>query len=63
MVLNGTTNWLAFDQVVEQNKTRWIKNWYPDKWSSKILNQTLEKIKIGSKDQLKNIKRTWKSQT
>ena len=49
----ATSNSLDFDQVLEKNKTCWTKNQYPDECSSKIVNQTLEKIIIGSKDQLK----------
>ena len=52
-VLNATSNWLAFDKAFEKNKTCWTKNQYADEWSSKIVNQNLEKIIFGSKDQLK----------
>ena len=53
MVFNATSNWLAFDQALEKNKTCWTKNQYPEEWSSKIVNQTLEKIISGGKDQLR----------
>ena len=46
-VFNATFNWLAFDQALEKNKTCWSKNQYPGDWSSKIVNQTLEKIICG----------------
>ena len=51
-VFNASSNWLAFDQALEKNKTCWIKNQYPDEWSSKIVNlffKTLEKIIRGGK--------------
>ena len=52
-VFNATSNWLAFDQALEKNKSCWTKNQYPEEWSSKIVNQTLEKIISGGKDQLR----------
>ena len=52
-VSNATFNWLVFDQALEKNKTFGTKNQYQEKWSSKILNQTLEKIINGGKDQLR----------
>ena len=52
-VFNATFNWLAFDQALEKNKTCWTKNQYPEDWSSKIVNQTLEKIISGGKDKLR----------
>ena len=52
-VFNATSNWLAFDQPLEKNKTCWTKNQYQEEWSSKIVNQTLEKIISGGKDQLR----------
>ena len=52
-VFNATSNWLAFDQALEKNKTCWTKNQYPEVWSSKIVNQTPEKIISGGKDQLR----------
>ena len=52
-VFNATSNWLAFDQALEKNKTCWTKNQYPEEWSSKVVNQTLEKIISGGKDQLR----------
>ena len=53
MVFNATFFWLAFDQALEKNKTCWTKYQYPEDWSSKIVNQTLEKIISGGKDQLR----------
>ena len=50
---NATSIWLAFDQALEENKTCWIKNQYPEHWSSKKVNQTLEKIISCGKDQLR----------
>ena len=52
-VFNATSNWLAFDQALEKNKTCWTKNQYPEEGSSKIVNQTLEKIISGGKDQIR----------
>ena len=52
-VFNATSNWLAFDQALEKNKSCWTKNQYPEEWSSKIVYQTLEKIISGGKDQLR----------
>ena len=52
-VFNTTSNWLAFDQALEKNKTCWSKNQYAEEWLSKIKEQTLEKKINGSKDQLK----------
>ena len=52
-VFNATSNWLAFDQALEKNKTCWTKNQYPEDWSSEIVNQTLEEIKRASRDQLR----------
>ena len=52
-VFNATCNWLAFDQVLEKNKTCWTKYRYPKECSSKIVNQTLENIISGGKDQLR----------
>ena len=51
-VFNAISNWLAFDQALEKNKTCRTKNQYPEEWSSKIVNQTLEKIISGDKDQM-----------
>ena len=63
-VFNATSNWLALNQAVEKNKTCWIKNKYSEAWSSKKVNQTLEKIISGGKDQLRTIpKEHQKSQT
>ena len=45
--------WPSISQALEKNKTCWTKNQYPEEWSSKILNQTLEKIISGGKDQLR----------
>ena len=53
-VFNATSNWLAFDQALEKNKTCWSKNQYPEECSSKIVNQTLEKIISGVKDLLRS---------
>ena len=50
---NATSNWLAFNEALEKNKTCWTKNQYPEDWSSKIVNQTLEKIISGGKDELR----------
>ena len=52
-IFNATSNWLAFDQALEKNKTCWTKNQYPEEWSSKIVKETLEKIISGGKDQLR----------
>ena len=52
-VLNVTSNWLAFDQALEENKTCWTKYQYPEECSSRIVNQTLEKLISGGKDQLR----------
>ena len=46
-------HWLAFDQALEKDKHCWTKNQYPEDWSSIIVNQTLEKIISGGKDQLR----------
>ena len=51
-VFNATFNWLDFDQALRKNKACWTKNQYPDEWSSKTVNQTIEKIIISSKQQL-----------
>ena len=53
MVENSSVNWLAFDQSLEKNKTCRTKIQYPEEWSSKIVNQTLEKIICGGRDQLR----------
>ena len=52
-VLNAISGWLAFDQALEKNKTCSTKNQYTEDWSSKIVNQTLEKIMSGGKYQLR----------
>ena len=52
-VLNATSNWLAFDQALEKNKTCWTKNQNTGEWYWKIVNQTLEMIIRGGKDQLR----------
>ena len=63
-VFNATSNWLAFDQALDKNKTCWTKNQYSEEWSSKTVNQTLENIISGGKDQLRiNTKRASKSKT
>ena len=54
-VFNATSNCLAFDQTLEENKTCWTKNQYQEEWSSKTLNQNLEKI-INGKAQLRTRK-------
>ena len=53
-VINATSNWLAFDQALEENKTCVPKNQYPEEWSSNVVNLTLEKIISGGKHQLRN---------
>ena len=50
---NATSNWLAFDQALEKNKTCWTKNHYPEDCSSKIVNQNLEKIISRGEDQMR----------
>ena len=52
-VFNANSNRLAFDQALEKNKTCWTKNQYQEEWSSKIVNQTLEKMISGGRDQLR----------
>ena len=52
-VFKATSIWLAFHQALEMNKTCWTKNQYPEEWSSKIVNQTSEKVIICCKDQLR----------
>ena len=52
-VFNATSNCSAFGQPLEKNKTWWTKSQYPKEWSSKIMNQRLEKMRSGSKDQSK----------
>ena len=52
MIFNAISNWLAFDQALEKNKTCWTKNQYPEERSSKTVNQNLEKIMSGGRDQL-----------
>ena len=44
-VFNATSNWLAFDQALEKNKSCWTKHQYPEEWSSKIVNQTTRKLR------------------
>ena len=63
-VFNATYNWLAFDQTLEKSKTCWTKNQYPEDWSSKIVNQTIEKTISGGNDQLRTTpKKHQKSKT
>ena len=63
-VFNAISNRLAFDQALENIKTCWTKNQYPEDWSSKIVDQTLEKTISGGKDQLrKTPKKHQKSKT
>ena len=63
-VFNANSNWFAFDQALEKNKTCWTKNQYPEDWSSKIVNQTLKKIIGGGKYQLRTTpKKHQKSKT
>ena len=52
-VIYAASSWLAFDQTLEENETCLSKNQYPDEWSSRIVNKTLEKIISGGKDQLR----------
>ena len=52
-VSNAASDWLTFDQAVEKNVTSCTKNQYPEELSSKIVNQTLEKIISGGEDQLR----------
>ena len=52
-VFNATPNWLAFDEALNRNKTCWTKNQYPEECSSKTVNQTLEKVVKGDRDQLR----------
>ena len=40
-------------RLLKRTKNCWTKNQYPEEWSSKIVNQTLEKIISGGKDQLR----------
>ena len=56
-VFNATSNWLAFDQALENNKTCWTNNQYPEECSSKTVNQTLEKIISGGKDHLRTTRK------
>ena len=52
-VFKAKSIWVAFDHALEKNKTCWTKNQYPEDWSSKIVNHTLEKTISGGKDQLR----------
>ena len=50
---NATSNWFSFDQALRKYKTCWSKNQYLLEWYLKILNQSIEKMIIWSKDQMK----------
>ena len=39
--------------MLGKNQTGWTENFYPDELSSKTVNHDVDKIKTGSKDQLK----------
>ena len=55
---------LLLDQKSIWTKTCWTKNQYPEELSSKIVNQTLENIISGGKDQLRTTpKERQKSET
>ena len=52
-VFNATSIWLAFDQALEEKKIFWTKNQYQEEKSPKIVNETLEKIISGGKNQFR----------
>ena len=52
-VFNALSNWLEIDQALEKNKTCSTTNHHREEWSSKIVNQILDKIVSGGKDQLR----------
>ena len=51
-VLRSTSTWQDFDKALRENESIWLRNQYPESWTSKIINDVLQKII--SKTQLKN---------
>ena len=51
-VFRSSSRWQKFDKALKENESIWLKNQYPESWSSKIINDALQKII--SKPQLKN---------
>ena len=50
--LRSTSIWQNFDKSLKKSKSTWLKNQYPQNWTSQIINDALQKII--SKHQLKN---------
>ena len=40
----ATSDWQSFDVALKKNQEIWIENQNPMKWSSSIVNETLDKI-------------------
>ena len=43
-IVNPNGDWQASDVAIKKNKEEWTENQYPTDLSSKIVNETLEKI-------------------
>ena len=43
-IFNATSDWQSFDVALKKNQEIWTENQYPTKWSSSIVNETLDKI-------------------
>ena len=42
-ILNAISDWQSFDGALKKNQVIWTENQYPTKWSSSIVNETLNK--------------------
>ena len=41
----STSTWQYFDKALEENENIWLKNKYPEVWTSKIINASQNKNK------------------
>ena len=51
LAFRSTSTWQNFDKALKENEIIWLENQYTESWTSKIINNALQKII--SKDQLK----------
>ena len=48
-----TSDWKSFDEALKTNQEIWFKNQYPESWTARIVNETLETLIVG-KQKLKD---------
>ena len=42
-----TSDWKNFDEALETNQDIFLKNQYPETWTAKTVNDTLETLVVG----------------